>query len=80
MRLHYSFQAVKLLRTLGSEGVGLRRTIESLLNNPIPDDVLVSKARPGRYELFHFGYWIVYEIDQSGAETIIRVTAIEENR
>lgn len=35
--------------------------------------------RPGRYEIFQSGFWIIYEVDRTGGEIIIRLANIEEN-
>jgi hypothetical protein len=80
MRLHYSFQVVVLLRNLGDAGAPLRRAIVALLKDPRVQEARAIPERPGRYELFESGYWIVYEyeIDDSGMETVIRVAFIDE--
>jgi hypothetical protein len=68
-----------LLRDLKEQGAPLRRVIEGLKNNLFPEDALKVDGYANRYEIFVSGYWIIYEVDQSGGETIILVTAIEEN-
>jgi hypothetical protein len=80
MRFHYSFQVSKLLRDLKEEGAPLRRAIEALKKNLFPEDAMQVKGYPNRYEIFVMGYWMIYEVDQSGGETVIWVTAIEENK
>jgi hypothetical protein len=80
MRFHYSFAVSKLLRDLQETGAPLRRAIEALKKNPFPEDAYAVEGYPERYEFFVAGYWIIYEVDQSGGETVIRVTAIEANQ
>jgi len=79
MRFHYSFAVSKLLRDLKDEGAPLRRAIEALRQNPFPEDALPVDGYENRYEMFVIGYWIVYEVDQRGGETVIQVAAIKEN-
>ena len=83
MRFHYSFQVSKLLRDLKELGAPLRRAIEALRHNPIPEDARAIPERPGRYEIHvrvsQRGYWVIYEIDESGSETVITVSVIEPN-
>lgn len=79
MRMHYSQQVTILVRSLSEEGANLRRAIESLLKNPIPDWAIPLAERPNGYEWFVEGYWIMYEVDKSNsAETVIRVVRIEK--
>lgn len=78
MRIHYSFQVTRLLRSLGENGSDLRRTIESLLKNPTPDWALEVTNKPGMYELLALGgYWIMYRVEKSDVETVIVVILIE---
>lgn len=79
MQFRYTFTVSKLLRELKEEGAPLRRTIEGLRKQLFPADALKVDGYANRYELFVAGYWIVYEVDQQGGETIVLVTAIEEN-
>lgn len=78
MRFHYSFEVSRLLRALKEEGAVLRRTVEGLKENPFPEDAMVVEGHPSRREIFVRGYWIVYEVDRTGGETVIWITAIEE--
>lgn len=56
----------------------MRRRVEGLLVEPYPDDAIEIPDKPGRYEIFESGYWIVYEVDQSDpGETVITVLLIE---
>lgn len=77
MRIHYSFYVSKLLRDLGENGTEMRRAIEALLKNPRPEWSRAIPERPGYFEFVVNGKWIVYQVDVSGAETVIRVTTIE---
>jgi hypothetical protein len=79
MRVHLSQQAIRLLYQLGEAGSALRQTLESLKENPTPEWARVVEGYEVRYEFFVTGYWIVYEIHRGGGETVITVTAIEEN-
>lgn len=55
----------------------LRTFVQKLGENPMPTGALESKVRPGTREEFVSGYWVIWEIDKSGSETIIRVTISE---
>lgn len=78
MRMHYSQQVTTLIRSLGEEGAALRRAIESLKSNPVPEWASPLPERSGGYEWLVEGYWIMYEIDRSDlSETIVRVVMIE---
>ncbi len=80
MRMHYSQQVTILIRSLGEQGAGLRRAIESLKTNPVPEWVLHLPDRPDGYEWFVDGYWIMYEVDRSNkSETVIRVVSVKAN-
>jgi len=80
MRFHYSFDVSKFLRDLNEAGAPLRRRIESLREDPVPEDALKIEGYADRYELFVIGYWIVYQIDRSNpSETVIRVILIDAN-
>lgn len=79
MRIHLSRPVIELLRKSGEEGSPLRRAVEDLWRDPRPADALNTPERPDRYEIFRAGYWIICEIDKSGGETVVRVTAIEAN-
>jgi hypothetical protein len=80
MRMHYSQQVNILVRSLGEEGAGLRRAIESLQGNPVPDWARPLPERAGGYEWLVEGYWVMYEVDTSNpSETVIRVVTIRAN-
>jgi hypothetical protein len=80
MRFHYSFAVAKFLRELKEAGAPLRRKIESLRDDPFPEDALKVEGYASRYETFVAGYWIVYEIDRSDpSETVIWVILAEAN-
>jgi len=80
MRMHYNQRVTILLRRLGEEGAALRRAIESLQLNPVPDWALPLPDRPGCYEWLVEGYWVMYEVDRSNpSETVIRVATIKTN-
>jgi hypothetical protein len=79
MRVHLSREVIEQLHALKEQGAPLRQAIEALKQNPMPADVLALENRPSEYELFSSGYWITYEIDRTGAETVIRVSLIEKN-
>lgn len=80
MRLHYSFAVSRFLRDLQEAGAPLRRLIESLQQNPIPEDAIKVEGYVSRYEVFAAGYWIIYEIDRSDpGETVVWVILIEAN-
>jgi hypothetical protein len=80
MRIHYSQQVVILVRSLGEEGAALRRALEALKTNPVPEWARPIPDRPGMYEWLVEGYWIIYEVDRSNAsETVIRAILIESN-
>ncbi len=80
MRFQYSFAVSKLLRDLKEAGIPLRRMIESLRQNPFPEDAIKVADYANRYEIFVAGYWIVYDVDRSNpSEMVIRVILIEAN-
>ncbi len=80
MRMHYSQQVTVLVRSLGEDGVALRRGIESLKENLTPDWARPIPERLGCYEWLVDGYWVIYEVDQSNpSETIVRLVLIETN-
>jgi hypothetical protein len=56
----------------------VRRFVESLRIDPQPDWALAVPERLGRYELPVGGYWIAWQIDESGGETTIAVWLIAE--
>ena len=78
MRMHYSQQVTILVRSLGEDGVALRRGIESLKENLTPEWARPLPERPGRYEWLVAGYWVTYEVDKSNpSETIVRLVLID---
>ena len=78
MRMHYSQRVTIVIRSLGEDGAVLRRAIESLQDNPVPEWARPIPDRPGGYEWLVDGYWILYEVDRyNPSETIIRVVTIE---
>ena len=79
MHIHLSQQAIRLLYQLGLEGSELRQALETLKQDPIPEWALPVADHPNRYEFFVAGYWIIYEVDHDAGETVILVSAIEEN-
>lgn len=83
MRVHLSRQAIETLRMLGESGAELRQRIEDLKHTPQPGDARTIDDRMGRYEFFvrvrAGGVWVVCERSTDRGETVIRVTAIEQN-
>lgn len=78
--MHYSQKVTILVRSLGEQGAALRRAIESLKTNPVPEWALPLPDRPGSYEWLVAGYWIMYEVDQSNpSETVIWVVSVKAN-
>ena len=71
MRLQRSDRLQNQWYTLPSE---VRRFVESLKTNPHPTGALQTKERPGRQEELITGYWVIWDIDEGGNETIVRVT------
>lgn len=83
MRYQYTFAVSKLLRDLGEDGAPLRAAIRALQANPRPTDALTTPERPGRYEqhirIATRGFWLIWRVEQDRGETVITITAIEEN-
>jgi hypothetical protein len=78
--MHYSLDLNILVRSLGEEGAAMRRAIESLKQNPLPEGSRPIPDRPGMYEWPVAGYFLFYEIDKSNpSETVIRVISAEPN-
>ena len=71
MRLHRSEALQSAWYTVDPE---VRKFVESLKLDPYPASARAIEERPGRFEDFVSGRWIVWEIDDSGGETVIRVT------
>ena len=74
MQIHLSRRLLTAWRTLPPEA---RRFIEGLRRNPRPADAMTITGRPNYYEEFVGDYWIGWSVDDSGNETIIRVTISE---
>lgn len=83
MRVHLSPNVVRLLYALREQGAPIRAALEAIRQNPDLPEALRDPARPHRRELFVKigvrGYWIGYEVERSGNETVILVGALEEN-
>jgi hypothetical protein len=83
MRVHLSKQVLNAIYALREEGIAIRAAIEHIRRNPDQPDAIATPDRPGRRELFvrvgMRGYWIGYEVDRTGGETVIVVGSIEEN-
>lgn len=81
MRTQVDREAMRTIRALeGDEGRAVRRRIESLEDDPHPQDAIEIPSRPGRYEIFEAGYWIIYQVDQSNpSETVISILLVEAN-
>lgn len=78
MRMHYSQDITILIRSLGEDGAALRRAIESLKTNSVPEWARPIPDRPGMYEWLVAGYWLLYEVNTSNqSETVIRVIIAE---
>ncbi len=56
----------------------IRSFVESLRTNPRPEWARPIPERPGRYELPVAGYWLMWQIDETGGETTIAVWFVEE--
>jgi hypothetical protein len=79
MRFHYAFPVSKLLRDLKEEGAPIRRAIEALKKNLFPEGASKVDGYANRYEILVAGYWLIYEIDRSGGETVVWIVAVEKN-
>lgn len=71
MRLHRSEKLQGQWYNVAPE---VRSFVESLKTIPRPDGARQVQGRQNRYEDFIGGKWIIWEIDQSTGETVIRVT------
>lgn len=74
--MHYSREVSAFVRALGEAGMEVRRAIELLKSNPHPEWAR-KRPEPGFYEFPVAGRWIIYEVDISDMETVIRVTIVE---
>ena len=78
MRIHLSQAALITLRNPNTPSA-VRQAVATLAINPRPPDALPVRDRPGRYEFFESGFWIVCEIYREALEEVVRVLAIEAN-
>ena len=74
MRIHRSQVLTERWHTLSTE---VRRFVQSLRRNPRPADAMTIPGRPNYYEEFIAGHWIGWTVNDSGSETIIKVTIVE---
>lgn len=74
MRLHRSNRLQERWYSLPPE---IRQFVESLKIDSEPKSARSLPERPGRYEDFIAGLWVIWEVDTTGSETIIRVTISE---
>ena len=83
MRIDLTPQAIQVLRHSDESGAELRRRIEDLNRNPRPPDALPIDDPVEMYEFFvkvgSSGVWVICQRYQDRGETVIRVTAIEQN-
>jgi len=83
MRIHLTRQVVNLIYALREDGQAIRAAIEEIRQDPNHPDAITSPGRPGRRELFvrvdMRGYWIGYEIDSAGGETMVIIASVEQN-
>ncbi len=77
MRIQISQQVMRFLRSQAAPPE-FRRMIESLRTDPYPEWARKIPDKPNWYEVPIAGYWMIYEVDTGGPETVIRV-AITEN-
>lgn len=78
MRIHISQAALIVLRNPNTP-TEVRQAVASLVINPRPPDAIPVPDRPGRYEFFESGFWIVCETQRTALEEAVRVLAVEEN-
>lgn len=78
MRIHISQAALIVLRSPNTP-TEVRQAVASLAINPRPPDAIPVVDRPGRYEFFESGFWIVCEMQRNALEEAVRVLAVEEN-
>jgi hypothetical protein len=83
MRVHLSPDVIRLIYALREAAAPIRAALEELKKNPDQVDAIRSPERAGRREIFvrvgAGGYWLGYEIDRTGGETVIIVGMVEEN-
>jgi hypothetical protein len=83
MRVHLTRQVVNLIYALREDGQAIRAAIEEIRQNPKHPDAITAPGKPGRREFFvrlnMRGYWIGYEIEKVGGETVIVVASVEQN-
>jgi hypothetical protein len=70
MRIHRSQALTERWHTLPAE---VRRFVESLRIDPRPEWARPIAERPGYYEIPVAGYWIGWQINTTGGETVIEV-------
>lgn len=75
MRIHLKRDIIAIWHTLPPE---VRVFVEALKRNPHPTEAYAITERPGYYEDFIAGYWLGWQVDDSGNETIIRVTISQQ--
>ncbi len=74
MQIQLSQRMLLAWRKLSPEA---RLFVESLKVNPRPAEAKTVPGRPNRYEEFIDDFWIVWVVDDSTGETIVRVTVSE---
>lgn len=77
MRVHLTPEVIATLRQ-STTPPAVRQAVASFGVNPYPPDALAVTGRPGFFEIFESGFWIIFQVIE-GTETIIRVLNVEEN-
>jgi hypothetical protein len=78
MRIDLPSAVVAILRNKETPQA-VRVAVAALGKQPRPPDAMAVAGRPGRYEIFESGYWIVCEMKQDRGETVVKVLAINKN-
>ncbi|GEM_PF-5536375 len=78
MRIQITQEALIVLRQPETP-TGVRQAVAALTINPRPPDAAPVTDRPGRYEFFESGFWIVCQSATDNLEEIVIVTAIQPN-
>ncbi|MDQ3250144.1 MAG: type II toxin-antitoxin system RelE/ParE family toxin [Chloroflexota bacterium] len=78
MRIHVSQAALIVLRNPDTP-TEVRQAVASLAINPRPPDALSVIGKPGDYEFFESGFWIVCEIQLDNLEEVVRVLTVQPN-